>query len=87
MTNGRITNNRWAPATSNTGLEVTPLRSFYEGPFAIDNVTIAGNVFEGGSADLITNCTGLAHGTPPGVWTTCTDIHAVNNSFPPLARS
>ena len=82
--NGRITNNRWEPAVSLTGLEVTPLRSYYEGPFGISNVTISGNVFVGGSPKLITECTGMSHHTKPGVWVSCTDIKITNNSFPPL---
>lgn len=79
---GSFRRNRWAPAVAVTGLEVTPLRSFYEGPLATADVLIADNVLVGGSEGLITACTGMEHAqTPP--WATCTNITAVRNAYPP----
>ena len=47
--NGQFVNNTWWNPLSNskTGLEITPLRSFMEGPFRITNVTVRSNVFIG----------------------------------------
>jgi hypothetical protein len=48
---GVIENNRWenplTPLSGRTGLEVTPISSYYEGPFVISNVSIRGNIFTG----------------------------------------
>jgi hypothetical protein len=81
--NGMFVNNTWAPAVSFTGLEVTPLRSFYEGPFAVSNVLIAGNTFVGGKESLISMCTGMSHQTKPP-WSTCTNVTVRDNKYPPL---
>ena len=63
---GLIENLRWdRPLTAlsgKTGLEITPISSFYEGPFEISNVTIRGNTFTGlqpsQASELITVCKG-----------------------------
>ena len=82
-----IENNLWEhplSATSGpTGLEVTPISSFYEGPFEITNVTIRGNTFTGLSAtqvgDLITVCKGFPHNYN---YSGCSDITQVGNKYP-----
>jgi hypothetical protein len=43
---GKFIGNTWSPCTSFTGLEVTPLESYFEGPLAITDVLIADNVFK-----------------------------------------
>lgn len=84
--NGRISNNLWENALSNsaTGLEVTPLQSYLEGPLAIANVSISGNTFTrvkpADAGRLISNCTGMAH---RGRFTACTNVTATNNTFRP----
>jgi hypothetical protein len=81
----------WENAYSNpsTGLEVTPLGSYLEGPLAIDNVTIRRNVFTqvpppaapgGSGAQFITRCKGMGHRAN---FTTCTNVVQVDNIFRP----
>eukprot|EP00041_Stephanoeca_diplocostata_P034459 m.1178327 g.1178327 ORF g.1178327 m.1178327 type:complete len:945 (+) comp24526_c0_seq3:702-3536(+) len=84
-----IANNLWRNAGSNlrTGLEITPLRGFLEGPFSISDVSIENNTFTGltgnnVSGELIKVCTGMEHrANPPFV--SCSNITLRNNSFPP----
>lgn len=86
---GSIVNNTWqmAPPVALTGLEVTPLRSFFEGPLTIADVVVAGNDFAGvpGSAQagFITQCQGMSHAARPR-FTTCTNITVTGNRFTSL---
>ena len=84
--NGNIIKNVWKTLRTFppplTGLELTPLRSFLEGPLAISNVSIQDNVFEGPSLNstFITECEGMSHDAMPR-FTSCTGIVKKNNSF------
>ena len=51
--NGRFVNNTWWNPLSNskTGLEITPLRSYMEGPYRIANVSVTSNVLIGTCKD------------------------------------
>lgn len=86
--NGLIENLRWDnPLTAlsgKTGLEITPISSFYEGPFEIKNVTIRGNTFTGlrpsQAGDLITYCKGFPHEYN---YTGCSGIAQIGNRYVP----
>ena len=89
--NGVISGNRWEKvlANSQTGLEVTPLQAFYEGPFTITNVSITGNTFTGVAPDnadaLITVCKGFGHKYN---FTGCKGaVHISGNKFVPSLKS
>eukprot|EP01045_Picozoa_sp_COSAG04_P004728 COSAG04_NODE_210_length_20169_cov_47.363496_5_plen_88_part_00 len=83
-----IENLRWdRPLTAlsgKTGLEITPISSFYEGPFEISNVTIRGNTFTGlqpsQASVLITTCKGFPHNYN---YTGCSDIKQTGNKYLP----
>ena len=85
---GLIENLRWdRPLTAlsgKTGLEITPISSFYEGPFEISNVTIRGNTFTGlqpsQASELITVCKGFPHDYN---YTGCSDIRQTGNKYRP----
>ena len=85
---GIIENNLWEKPLSAlsgaTGLEVTPISSFYEGPFEISNVTIRGNTFTGLNAlqasELISICKGFPHKYN---YSGCSNITQTGNKYPP----
>ena len=84
--NGVFAGNTWTNPLSNTatGLEVTPLRGYLEGPMEIFNVTIVGNSFVNCSSisscrkNLISICTGMAHEHVPA-WDICSGIVVKDN--------
>lgn len=90
--NSIIENLRWDnPLTAlsgKTGLEITPISSFYEGPFEIKNVTIRENIFTGlrpsQASDLITYCKGFPHKYN---YTGCSDIVQMDNKYVPELNS
>ena len=84
---GKVVNNTWENALANsaTGLEVTPLRSFLEGPLLIEDVRITGNRFAGvkrtQSAELITFCTGMSHRKSPPWKDVCVNATVHGNVY------
>ena len=84
---GKVVNNTWENALANsaTGLEVTPLRSFLEGPLLIEGVRVTGNRFAGvkraQSAELITFCTGMAHRKSPPWKDVCVNATVHGNVY------
>ena len=87
---GIIENLLWdnplTPLSGKTGLEITPISSFFEGPFEIKNVTVRDNVFTGlhpsQAGDLITYCKGFPHNYN---YSGCSDITQIGNKFIPGA--
>ena len=84
--NGVFAENTWTNPLSNaaTGLEVTPLRGYLEGPMEISNVTIVANHFVNCSSisscrtNLVSICTGMAHKHVPA-WDICSGIVVKDN--------
>jgi hypothetical protein len=79
---GIIRNNVWKDGNrSLTGLEITPLRSYLEGPLGIENVTITNNSFINCNPNtFITQCTGMSHRAQP-TFSSCSNIKRINNHF------
>ena len=88
---GLIARNVWhhaersLPANRATGLELTPLRSFLEGPLAISGVRVVNNTIYGGgsAAAYITQCEGMGHAHAGNAFPTCTNNTVAGNAFPP----
>ena len=80
--NGIIRNNVWKDGNrSLTGLEITPLRSYLEGPLRIENVTIINNTFLNCQQNsFITECTGMSHRADP-TFSSCSDIKRIANRY------
>lgn len=85
---GQIINNTWrmAPPVTTTALELTPLRSYLEGPLAISGVLVEGNVFSGvppeRAATFVSQCLGMGRAASPP-FRTCTNNTVANNRFLP----
>jgi hypothetical protein len=91
--NGIFKNNTWFHPLSNsaTGLEITPLRSYMEGPYRVDNVSIVDNIFIGKNRsdemnNLVTVCEGMSHQRSKNPWSVCKDVVVANNTYPYISR-
>jgi hypothetical protein len=84
---GAIVDTLWEHAVSSTGLEVTPLQSFLEGPLAISDVLIARNTFTdvppSQASQLITACEGMSHKRHTQPFASCSNITQRDNTFVP----
>jgi hypothetical protein len=81
-----LSGNRWKGAWRSfpaplTGLEVTPLRSFLEGPLAIQDVAISNNTFFGVNESFVSRCEGMAHRASPR-YVSCSNVTVSGNRYP-----
>ena len=87
--NSQFINNVWDNplANSATGFEITPLRSYLEGPMHIRNVTISGNKFvkiaEKKKNELITQCQGMGHSHSNPPWKCTENVVIEDNEWIP----
>ena len=75
-------------SNTKTGLEITPLRSYLEGPFRIVNVSVKQNVFVGmkkeEEKELVTVCEGMSHQRAKDPWSGCQDVIVAHNTYKEL---